>query len=269
MSDDQVNQQEAAAPTVEFAPENQAPAATTEPAQPIKTDVDELVEIFSQHPSKDAALQAMKSGSVGEGKDKRFSANGKTYSVANCRKAINRIEEKGLFKGQVQQQEAKEGTFKEDAPAVNQRAAPPADDQIGSQVIDDPHGETGGQPITPPVAPPPAIEPPTPGPSIETLEAVSALLDVDMLADLAVIATENLADVCNRKGLAKSRDKCIILAKLWKPVISKRAPKIAQSPEGAAILGTLAIFSGDIMKEAAPIVMKLLRPKQKQQGAAA
>lgn len=156
MSSDQ-----AALPTeaaVEFAPESTAaPTVETAPAQPIRTDVDELLDIFKEYADKDAALQAMKNGLVGDGKDKRFNANGKSYSQANCRKAINRIEEKGLFKGQSRQESAKEGTYKEDAPLLNTTKQPQPPAGSDQTVTDIP--PVVDLPTPPSVTPPPAIEP--------------------------------------------------------------------------------------------------------------
>ncbi len=120
---------------VEFAPENTTPAPTENP-QPIKTDVEELVEFFSTYQNKDEALQAMKNGLTGEGKDKRFSANGKTYSQANCRKAINRADDKGLFKGQVTTAEVKDLTYKMEVPPTlprPQQALTPPPEEIKEQ----------------------------------------------------------------------------------------------------------------------------------------
>lgn len=121
---EEIQAQSEATLAVEFAPENPAPSTATE-QQPIKADVDELMGFFSTYTSKDEALQAMKNSLVGEGKDKRFSANGKTYSQANCRKAINRIDEKGLFKGQTKAPEAKDLTYKMESPTIPPRPQEP------------------------------------------------------------------------------------------------------------------------------------------------
>jgi hypothetical protein len=117
----------------------ETPLEQTENPQPIKTDVDELIEYFSQFATEKEAKQAMKQNV----NDKRFfmPTSNKDYSTANCYKAITRCREKGLFKGQTITPEAKDLTYKMEVPPT-----PPQQEQ---------------EPLTPP-------------PEYETIENIDA-----------------------------------------------------------------------------------------------
>jgi hypothetical protein len=109
-------------------------AQQTENTQPIKTDVDELIEYFCQFATEKDAKQAMKQNV----NNKRFFMpnTGKDYSTANCYKAISRCRENDLFKGEKPTNaEAKDLTYKMDAPPIPPRPQEPV--SISDYVADD------------------------------------------------------------------------------------------------------------------------------------
>lgn len=91
--------------------------------QPIRTDVDELVEYFSKFTHEKEARKDLRA-KISPTDKQRFFVNGKSYSTGNGYKAIKRCRENELFKGEAPAVQPKDLSYKMSAPPVPPRPEP-------------------------------------------------------------------------------------------------------------------------------------------------
>jgi hypothetical protein len=193
-------------------------------------------------------------------------------STSLGRKAIDGIEK---FKPKDNSTtEAKEGTFKEDAPPVSQRVTsqlggddqqvsdgcdisnsiPPNPDEQISQFKDGTYHRDDAEQLG--FDKPPAATP-------EAIESMQNLLGVETLTGLWEEGTTALSQILNCPNLKKTRQTCERLAKIWQPVVISKAPSLAQKPEYVALGMTVLVFLPDVITE-----LKALSQKKTKQVAA-
>jgi len=106
-------------PSADFCPEEEAPPVD------VRTDMDELKDIFSNCTSKQEALMLMHKNKTEIDGSKKFSYNGKNYGFSNARKAINKLDEQNQFKTKSSQKiELKDATYKMEAPQLPPQPEP-------------------------------------------------------------------------------------------------------------------------------------------------
>jgi|GEM_PF-2904954 len=150
-------------PSADFCPEEEAPTNTP---TDVKTDTDELKEIFQNCTSKQEALDLMHKNKIDIDGGKKFRAeNGKTYSLSNVRKAINKLENQGKFTNS-QTKKLREATYKIEAPETHYTPEPEPVLDTPDSFTEQVYASTPAQPpytleATQPLQPKEYVEPPS------------------------------------------------------------------------------------------------------------
>ena len=100
-------------PSADFVPE--------EPQEQPRSQMSELLEIFGACKDRDEAMQKMKNGLQNVSGEEKYEGK---YTIANCRKAIKRLKDRGMFKTSTPTIEAKDLTYKMDTPTIEPETPP-------------------------------------------------------------------------------------------------------------------------------------------------